>query len=60
MMNLEGRKTGTEGNGDNKDMTQKIKPLLIPPMVLLELSALAIGWALAWTHKPTARRWAAF
>lgn len=41
-------------------MIRKLKPLLIPIMALLELSALAIGWSLAWTHKPTARRWAAF
>ncbi len=29
-------------------------------MALLELCALAIGWLLAFTHKPTARRWVAF
>lgn len=29
-------------------------------MAILELVALAIGWGLAVTHKPTARRWAKF
>lgn len=38
---------------------KRLKPLLLPVMALLELAALTAGWLLAFTHKPTARRWAA-
>lgn len=36
------------------------KNLIIIPMVILELIALAIGWTLAMIHKPTARAWCDF
>lgn len=39
---------------------QRLRIILIIPMAVLELCALALGWLLAFAHEPTACRWVMF